>query len=356
MNRHRAISRPRLRGFTMIEMVMSLMVLGIITTAAGALIVLSARMWPGRAIESGAGALSAALGQMAEDLAQATTVNAVAANWVQFVVPDRDGDGRAETVVYSWSGKAGDPLLRQLSGYRATPVSGPLDSLLLTAATRQETAQPSGTLVQSASTTLFDANAPGSGDVAVSSASAWGYVLAPTLPAGTVSWSIDRVRLRVRSSFSASDSFRVRVHAASGTGLPSGAILADVVVLESALSSSMSWHDVPITVSGLPAGASVAVCLIHASGSGESCRLAANLLGPSPTNATVVSSTTGGSVWVSQPSAALAMRVFGTTTSFSTPAAATTRLGQIAISARASGAAGRAVTQAAILRNRPALP
>jgi len=336
---------------------MSLMVLGIVTTAAGALIVLSARMWPGRAIDTGGGALSAALGQLAEDLAQATAVDGVAGNWVQFVVPDRDGDGRAETVVYNWSGKAGDPLLRQLSGYRANAVTGPLDSFRLTAATRQERIPASGKLVESASTALLDAAALGGGDVAVSSSgSAWGYVSTPSLPAGTVSWSIDRVRLCVRSSFNADDSFRVRVLAVSGLGLPSGAILADVVVLESALSSSMAWHDVPIAVTGLPAGASIAVCLIHASGSGESCRVAANLLGPPPATARVVSSTTGGSVWALQPSAVLSMRVFGTTSSLSTPAVATTRLGQIVISARASGAAGRTVTQGAILRNRPALP
>jgi len=341
----------------MIEMVMSLMVLGIVTTAAGGLIVLSARMWPGRAVESGAGALSAALGQMAEDLAQATAVNAVAGNWVRFTVPDRDGDSMSEAVLYSWSGEAGDPLMRQLSGYRANAGTGPLDSFRLTAATRQETIPASGNLVESASAALLDASALGGGDVAVSSlGSAWGYVLTPSLPAGAVSWSIDRVQLRVRSSFTANDSFRVRVLAVSGLGLPSGAILADVVVLESALSGSMAWHDVPIAVTGLPAGTSIAVCLIHASGAGESCRVAANLVGPAPATATVVSSTTGGNVWAVRPSAALSMRVFGATSSPSTPAVATTRLGQIVISARASGAAGRTVTQGAILRNRPALP
>jgi prepilin-type N-terminal cleavage/methylation domain-containing protein len=344
--------RPR-RGFTLVEMVMSLLVLAIVTTAAGGLIVLSARIWPGRALERGAPALGPALSQFAEDLGQAVTVEGVAGNWIRFTVPDRDGDGVPERIVYSWSGTPGAPLRRHLSGYSSTAVTGPLDHFQLTAASRVETPAASGALVKTGGVTLFESTAGGTGDVAISATSAWGQVFVPVLPADAVTWGIDQVRLRVRSSFSVNDAFRVRVYSVNALGLPGAAVLADVVVQESALSSTMGWFDVPVSVTGLAPGTALAVCVLHASGTGESCRLSANLVGGVASG--VVHSITGGSAWLAQPMAVLTLRMTGTVwTPESSPSQ--NRIDQVRVAARASGVAGRTVTQAAVLRNRPVHP
>lgn len=332
---------------------MSLLVLAIVTTAAGGLIVLSARVWPGRAVERGAPALGLALGQLAEDLGQAITVEGVAGNWVRFTVPDRDGDGKPESVLYAWSGTPGTPLRRHLSGYSATAVTGPLDHFQLTVAGRVETPASAGVLAKTGGVKIFESTSGGSGEVAISGTSAWGQVFVPALPADAVGWSIDQVRLRVRSSFSTNDAFRVRVYSVNALGLPGAAVLADVVVQESALSSTLGWFDVPVSVTGLSPGTAVAVCILHASGTGESCRLAANLAGGVASG--VVHSITGGSTWLSQPTTVLTLRVTGTVwTPESLPSQ--TRIDQVRIAARASGVAGRTVTQAAVLRNRPVHP
>jgi hypothetical protein len=331
---------------------MSLLVLAIITTAAGGLIVLAARVWPTRAVDTGAASLGPALSRFAEDLAQATAVDGVAGNWILFTVPDRDGDGKVESILYSWSGTPGTPLRRHLSGYSATAVSGPLDVFQLTIASQVDTPTAPDVLVKSPSTGLFSSTASGSGDVPISATSAWGQVFTPTLPADAVSWGIDQVRLRARSSGATGDSFRVRVYTVNALGLPGSAVLADVVVPESALSTSMSWHDVPVAVTGLEPGTAVAVCVLHASGGGESCRLNANLAGA--TLSGVVHSTTGGIAWIAQPTAVLSLRVSG---SYWSPASSPPpRIGQVRVTARASGAAGRTLTHAAILRNRPPQP
>lgn len=343
-------TRRSTRGFTLVEIAMSLLVLGIVATAAGGLLVLAARIWPGRAIDRGGRTLSAALGQMAEDLAQATSVEGVAGNWIRFTVPDRDGDSAPESIVYSWSGVAGEPLMRQLSGYSPAAITGPLDRFQLSVGTCVETSASTGSVTTTGSVTLVDASA--SGEVPISSSSAVGLVFAPSLPADAVSWGIDSVRLRLRSSSTNNDFFRIRVHTVSGLGLPNGAILADVVVPESTLSASMTWQDFPVSVTGLPPGTSVAVCILHASGVGESCRVTASLISGLLTG--VVRSVTGGSTWLTVPTASLGIRVTGRVT---TPASAPpARISQIRATASASGQAGRTVTHAAVIPNRPAQP
>jgi prepilin-type N-terminal cleavage/methylation domain-containing protein len=51
-----------------------------------------------------------AINQIHEDLQSALDISDLQASSVTFLVPDRDGDGLPELMLYAWGGTAGDPL------------------------------------------------------------------------------------------------------------------------------------------------------------------------------------------------------------------------------------------------------
>ena len=55
---------------------------------------------------------------------------------VAFIVPDRNGDSRPETLRYSWSGAAGDPLMYQFNSEPAVAVAEDVQQFQLSAVTR----------------------------------------------------------------------------------------------------------------------------------------------------------------------------------------------------------------------------
>lgn len=57
------------------------------------------------------------------DTQHATAISEQAPNAITVIVPDRTGDLAPETIRYSWSGTAGEPLTRQING-------GDVDSVL----------------------------------------------------------------------------------------------------------------------------------------------------------------------------------------------------------------------------------
>jgi hypothetical protein len=66
---------------------------------------------------------SRVLSQLADDLQHATNFTEQAASAVTFTVPDRDGDGKAETLRYSWNGTAGQSLKYQYNTTTAVDIA-----------------------------------------------------------------------------------------------------------------------------------------------------------------------------------------------------------------------------------------
>ena len=105
------------RGFTLIELIVSLSVVGILTMAIGSAIVLSTRTLP---TPGGFSEMQAAAGRsltlLGDDIRLATAVATPDVRTITLTIPDQTGDAVAETVEYQWSGVAGEPFTREYNG------------------------------------------------------------------------------------------------------------------------------------------------------------------------------------------------------------------------------------------------
>jgi prepilin-type N-terminal cleavage/methylation domain-containing protein len=117
----------RRRGFTLLEMSISLAIIGLLAGSVGSVITLMARTIPdGDDPAIVRAAIGRVLWTLHADVRTAHTVTLVGSSELIASVADRTGDGVDDVVTYRWSGQVGDPMTRRLN-------SGP-DAVLLTAA------------------------------------------------------------------------------------------------------------------------------------------------------------------------------------------------------------------------------
>ena len=142
MNSSRVSGGRLCRGFTLLELVVSVAVASVLVVGLSASVVLAMRagdssVGPFSSSHSGAQAVL----DLTRDLQDAISVNdtSCTAKSVAFTVPDRTGDGIDETISYSWSGTSGDPLLRTMNGGTAEMIAANITSLEFTHLTRTVT-------------------------------------------------------------------------------------------------------------------------------------------------------------------------------------------------------------------------
>ena len=113
------------RGFTLVEMVLSMTVMTVLLGGIASAMILASRAMPDLAtpLKARADGYHAADG-LATELFAAQTITARSATSVTFTVADRTvpPDNIPETIQYSWSGVAGQPLNRQYNGGAAGTV------------------------------------------------------------------------------------------------------------------------------------------------------------------------------------------------------------------------------------------
>lgn len=104
------------RGFTLIELVVSVAISGILMAAIGSAMFIATRTMRFDSPVDHAWQTGPVVDQIADDLHVARSFSVADPTTVTFTVPDRDGDLASETITYSWSGVAGDPLVRTYNG------------------------------------------------------------------------------------------------------------------------------------------------------------------------------------------------------------------------------------------------
>jgi prepilin-type N-terminal cleavage/methylation domain-containing protein len=115
----RTVQSDRRRGFTLIEVVVSIAIVSIVLTSIGSLMVLSARALPNPNDPTSAMvSAGAAACQFADDARHANFVTKAGPLEFAFRVPDRDADTQDETIRFGWSGTPGDPLVRTINSDR----------------------------------------------------------------------------------------------------------------------------------------------------------------------------------------------------------------------------------------------
>jgi hypothetical protein len=120
-------------GFTLVEVVLSAVTLAVLLLATGSAVALAARAIPdGRSVASATVAGGRALDSLTTDLADATAVTSATATAITLTVPDRTGDGVADTITYAWSGVSDAPLTRKFNTGTAATIAAKVREFKLT--------------------------------------------------------------------------------------------------------------------------------------------------------------------------------------------------------------------------------
>lgn len=295
-------------------MVVSLAIVSIIMGAMGSIIVLATRALPtGKAYDdllvNGADALE----RLASELAYATAITEAGATAITFIALDRDSDGSDETIRYAWSGTVGDPLVRTYNGTPANLVDN-VQSLGIGYASETGTRDEETGGGEGPEQTLHAyQGAPNSSEM-IKPGWVLGEAFTPSVPIGTISWSVTKVAIHGEQWNGADGTVVVQIQEAAADHTPSGVVLWERTVDEAELSETAAWFEMLVGgVVGLEPGQQL--CLVISNGSGKKPGKFSVATGiAAMPGAYMLYSNDGGASWDVQSSSAMLHRVDGTVT------------------------------------------
>ncbi len=327
--------RPRIcghagssRGFTLIEMMISLSIVAVIVAACGSVVILAAKSISTTATNGGSTAASlaaastsqvasirSAMDLLTAELKTALNINSQTATSISFTVPPRGTDTSAETIVYSWAG-AGQPLLRKYNANAAVSVADGVQTFNLNLLSRTTAPPPP---VESAEQLLNSYTGATNGTTSLSTTSWECQYFNPSafLPGNTTSWKITRVQVFVKRKVSGSTgTITAQIRAADSAKKPTGAVLTSASVNVTTFPTSNTWVDIPLT----PVGnltPSTGMTLVVTSSTVSSNAVIAGCTGITPVSTTALEcfTTNGGTSWTTPSgSVALEFKIYGTIT------------------------------------------
>lgn len=262
---HQPIS-TRPAGFTLVELVISSALLTVLLLAGAATASLVRRAGMSASGDSTL-SLAAAMSTLRRDIECATSITGLNARTITLVVPDRNGDSNPETITYLWSGIAGTPLTCSTNSAGAITLVASMQSFALDADTTNVTIQSADQPTAPSSQTVASCITSSSLNTIQCTSSRWvGVAFAPTLPAGTTSWTLNAVRLSLRRNGTADSTFAVQIRTTNGQ-TPTSTVLGSVTVNESTLGTGYTYHDFTFTgISGLSPTAPLAIVIQPISG------------------------------------------------------------------------------------------
>jgi prepilin-type N-terminal cleavage/methylation domain-containing protein len=272
--KHRTDQRTSRRGFSLVELVLACALLAILLAAGRGAIGLANKAARSDSVDRSV-SLSAALNEISGDVACATLILDVGSNAIGVIVPDRNGDGEEETLEYSWSGTAGDPLLRSLNSGSAEIVVASVHSFAVESAQQTISVPAVSTKVterlvggNSTSSSLKTAT------ISSSNSRAGSFVPA-NLGTGATSWNLTRVRVMVRQNSPIMGSFAIQVQGTNSQA-PSGVVLGEASIAEADISSSYGWKEVSFSnITNLSTVSPIAIVVKRLSPAIEPCDLQA---------------------------------------------------------------------------------
>ena len=162
---------------------------------------------------------------------------------IEFVVADRDSDGKNDSIRYEWNGVAGGPLTRSFNGGAMLTVVEDVHDFDITY--RVKTMDETWQFQRETSEQTLVANTSASyalGGVINLQYSMGQYVhpnkFAVPLPDGTQSWTINKVRFVATASGSQDGAMWVQIRGADANHKPTSSVLAQAKLDESQLNSS----------------------------------------------------------------------------------------------------------------------
>lgn len=238
------------RGVTLIEMVASLVITGILIAATTTTVHIMARTGTqvGAAAER-QNAATLAMVRLRNELRLAVAVSEMTNTTVTFVHPDTDSNGLGDVIRYAWSGTAGDPLTRQVDGADALTLLEGVHQFNLAYVLREGDEELPGPSIKS-DQRLFMVLTTGAGltDAEISYAYWLGEYFHPDgftetrLPSDALSWSVDKISFRARQAGSGDGQTLVQVYRATAGRTPdTSAVLGEAIVQESTLPDPTSY-------------------------------------------------------------------------------------------------------------------
>ncbi|MGE5607764.1 MAG: type II secretion system protein J [Bacillota bacterium] len=298
-------------GYTLVEMLVSVGILAVLMLAMHSVILIAARGIPNPSSPPAAANLAGrAMDQIAADLTYATSFNQMSANEVEVVIPDRNNDGAAETIRYSWSGTAGGPLVRNYNG-TATTLIEHAQAFQLAYDKRVVGQAPTVTENTEQELSKHVASSPILADQRINSSQWVGQYFKPNLPSGASSWRITRVSFKARMHGTALGATEIQVRTTSG-GLPTNTVLDRAVMSEMGLGLIYGWQTISFTkLSGLTPG--VGLCLVMQwQSDADSCDIQYQMASTTTPSTYMVLTTNGGSTWAPQAAFDIPFTVYGT--------------------------------------------
>ena len=236
-------------------------------------------------------------------------------------VPDRSGDGEAETIRYVWPGTAGDSLARQVNDGEKVVILEDVRELELAYDLVGEDDSGAPEPNEGAETLLLGYEALQDLDGFQVTSQNWvGQYFKPSLPADAVAWSVTRVTFRAIIVDGGLGVVRAQLREATLGGLPTSTVLEQVAMAE-----FYFWYDYdPVEevefsdVTDLSPSEGLCFVLKHAfdtcSGSIQYHKDASPAL-----DTHLVRTTDGGSSWTAPSSQSLQIGVYGTITTVGEP-------------------------------------
>lgn len=316
---------PR-RGHTLLELVVALIATALLLAGLGSVMLIARQIAYTPSAATHRLEASKIVNQLGEELSLATFITQRSANLLEFVVADRDGDGADERIRYEWSGTPGDPLQRSYNGADPVTVLGSVQDFNLEYTTEDvtssiETTTDSAEVLLQSNETLQTNTLRG---ITLNNWSAQQIdpaAFVSAAPANALYWNATRADFQGASSGFTSGTLYVRL-CSTGTPYnePTSQELAEAVIPESSLSSSLSWRSAQFASAAqkLPLHRNYALVWSTNDASGTAANLRTDTISPSTyaiSSTGVLESSDGGASWqYVLPGKQIYYRLYGTYT------------------------------------------
>lgn len=321
-------SKPtrRITGFTLVEMTIAVALAVVVFAAIQSAMLVAARA--AGPVTAGPPDAQRAIDIFNADLACATAASGLSATSITLTVPDRTGDGVAETIRYGWTGVRGAPLVRTINATATNLLANAYDFLLAydsVTETLPATYTTSAEVQLGSFTTdpvlggggILGGILGGLGDllgvdggIAITSSDWVGQYIKPTIPSSVSSWAVTRALVKAKRNTGTSGVARVQICNVSANNTPT-TVIDYVRMLESSLTTSYAWQQASFTtVKGLAPGAGIAV-VVRWENDAQACDVVTNSLG-ALLFSNFVRTTNGGSSWSGSLTDQMLYQLYGT--------------------------------------------
>src|SRR5687767_13477913 len=113
IQRHPAVMHS---GHTLLELIAAMICSAVLLAGLGSVMLIARQVAYTPSAATVRTETSEAVSWLADELQYATLLIDQSPKTLEFVIADRDGDGRAERIRYEWSGTPGDPLVKTVNG------------------------------------------------------------------------------------------------------------------------------------------------------------------------------------------------------------------------------------------------